>query len=153
MVGTLYSKKMDGNGAIHSVTNSFFVVVDAIFFWFLYFFVFFYCNREIEMEGNTKLKPGWSTISPIEAVKKPYRAPGLSCDITNVHKQVKIKFLYVGTKRPSRGSCKMCSKHNLKQKKPSYICTSCGDFFCHDIEPVKGLHVFFSLLFLGTYVQ
>ena len=43
------------------------------------------------MIENLKMKPGWSADSQVVAVKQPISAPLLTCEYTNVHKQVKIK--------------------------------------------------------------
>ena len=84
--------------------------------------------------GNTRLKPGWNSIAIVEAVNRPSYAPVLPCDITNSHKQTKIKVHSVDGKRTRPPQCKMCNFHAMKQKKPPFLCVDCGDFFCHDFE-------------------
>ena len=91
------------------------------------------------MVGTFQLQPGMSAISPIACVSKPDGAPGISCDITETHKQVKIRIVAVdGKKRRRPPQCKMCKLHKLKQKKPPFLCVECSDFFCHDVEAVPG---------------
>ena len=87
--------------------------------------------------GNTTLEEGWSPASAVTIVEAPRGAPPLSCDITAVHKQVKIK---KGTKAKRTRACRICSQNlrkGITQKKPPFLCIECGDFFCHDIESSK----------------
>ena len=85
--------------------------------------------------GKTQLQSGWSKASDVNVVSKPTGAPGLPPDITEYHRQVKIKAVEGdGGKRCRPKSCRMCKLHGLKQKKAPYLCVECGDFFCHDNE-------------------
>ena len=88
--------------------------------------------------GNTTLEVGWILATAVATVPQArYGAPKLPCDITSVHKQVKIK--KTGNAKRTR-ACRICSKNKSKgvtQKKPPFLCIHCGDFFCHDIESSK----------------
>jgi hypothetical protein len=77
------------------------------------------------------LRNGWTVKVPAKQVEKPVGAPGLPIDLLLAHKQQKIRFRKENRKRHQ---CKMCKKHGLKQKKPSFQCIECGGFYCHDIE-------------------
>ena len=83
-----------------------------------------------------------STISPIACVSKPDGAPGISCDITETHKQVKIRIVAVdGKKRRRPPQCKMCKLQKLKQKKPPFLCVECGDFFVMMLKQYQALNL------------
>ena len=53
-----------------------------------------------------QLKAGMSTISPIASVSKPDGALGISCDITETHKQVKNRIVAVDGKKTLSSSAK-----------------------------------------------
>jgi hypothetical protein len=91
-------------------------------------------SDESSSVGKTQLKAGWIRISPIDVVRRPDGAPNISRDITDYHRQVKIRAVEVDGKRNRPPQCKMCKAYGLKQKKSPYMCIECGDFFCHDFE-------------------
>jgi hypothetical protein len=87
------------------------------------------------LNGGLQLKSGWILVSPIRQVSCAPEAPGLPVDFLETHKQAKIKFSTADDgKRARGGQCKLCCKHGLKQKKPAYLCTECGDFYCHNVK-------------------
>ena len=88
--------------------------------------------------GNTTLEEGWLLATAVATVPQAiYGTLELPCDITAVHKQVKIK--KTGNAKQTQ-VCRICSKNKSKgvtQKKPPFLCINCGDFFCHAIESSK----------------
>ena len=78
-----------------------------------------------------------SEVSTVEGPTAYGPAPPIAFAIKDQHRQSKIKFSKVDGKQADQGSCKLCTKYRLTQKKPAYLCTECGDFFCHDTLTAK----------------
>ena len=92
-------------------------------------------NDETITVGRAQFKSGWSQMSPVAVVGRPDGAPVISPDITDYHRQVKIRTAAGNDgKRHRPPQCKICKSYGLKQKKSPYLCVECGDFFCHDSE-------------------